>query len=165
VKIDDRGRIGGKISLIDVAIAAIVIIAAVGLVIKIKGWGAGSGDVKIVYEVRVRDIRRSVAEMLLEGDEVWVQGGGSVGIVVGQPVITDAMQLSADMYGNWGDGEKPIEGKVDLTFRLKADASESSGGRLFVDKTFEVILGRSDIFLAKYVSLWGMIIDFETVSA
>ncbi|MDR3311173.1 MAG: DUF4330 domain-containing protein [Oscillospiraceae bacterium] len=151
--IDDRGRIRGKISVIDLAFIAVCIALVLIAYLKFGGGGvtqsqAGLSDVR--YTITIKNIRPQVAGTLRAGDAVKTQTGASVGTVAEVRVLP-ATSVQKKIDGSFVEGT--IEGKVDCEVVISAKCT-SSGGRYFVDRTYELALGRNEPLVTKYTMIY-----------
>ncbi|MDR3209539.1 MAG: DUF4330 domain-containing protein [Oscillospiraceae bacterium] len=161
--IDERGRLFGKISVLDLAVIAVVAILLVAASAKLNILGAISGAMNttpVEYTVTVRNVRALHADVLRAGDELRTASGTPVGTVKSFTVrdaTTDGLLIDGTHV------TARIEGYVDMEIVIAADCSVSNG-HYYVDGTFELNVNREYGFFSKY-QLWsGVITDFRTVA-
>lgn len=148
--IDENGRLFGKVSLIDIivvlAVAAVVLAAA----LKSEVMSTTSGTIAtepVEYTIVVKDIRQTVADMFREGDEVWTEGGVSIGKITGvdnQQAITQSQLVD----GSYVEGIK--ESKIDSYVTILVDCSFSNG-RYFANRTVGLFINQEIKLVTKYV--------------
>lgn len=147
--IDERGRLFGKINLIDLAVVLVIVLAIAGVALKkttvdsIRSSGAS-----IEYTMKIKKVRSGT----LEGIESYGKGAVSeaeTGKALG--TITKTSNEPAETYVVKDNGEyskTTIEGKYDVYVTIKVSGNESpdgiytaSGKQLFVGDTVALQIG------------------------
>ncbi len=126
--IDDKGRIGGKFSIVDLFVIVLVLacIGAVGLKLK-KAETVSGGDRTIVYDVlveNVRDVSIKAIEDNFENvtDAESKKGLGNIVNVTAEP----ARVLVQKSDGKYTFAE--YDNRYDVTITLKAQGTETDDG-------------------------------------
>ena len=158
--IDDNGRLFGKISVIDVMAVAL---AAVLIFVAVTNYditsGLTTGTETALYTVTIKDIRLQNAELIRAGDTVWSYTDARVG-VVREVIITPAEQRVTLIDGTIVVGS--IEYKYDVDVIIEAQYTDS-GGRMFIDRVFDLAVNRHDRFRTKYQIFSGTITAIELI--
>ncbi|MDR0863207.1 MAG: DUF4330 domain-containing protein [Oscillospiraceae bacterium] len=159
--IDKNGRIGGKVSVIDVVVVLVIAVLALSAYMKfnvIEDTATTVKTVPIEYTVQVRGIRQVTAESYREGDALYNEAGIHLGRV-SKVEIAPATTLSSLPDGTYTIA--PVNERVDLTLTVAADCSLSSG-RYYVDRTFELNVNSDYKFRSKYVDTTGTILSIDS---
>lgn len=160
--IDEKGRLFGKINIVDLLVIIVVIILAAVLGTKLlggdSGLAAGGAATKLTYTVRVDGVQPTVYEDIqkwIPGDRLMASGEllpGQVLAVEAQP-HADVVKLDA------ADGalELPLEeGLLDLTFTIEVDISNTITNEV---GTQEVRIGKQHIVKTQHFELANGIIQ------
>ncbi|MDR2615967.1 MAG: DUF4330 domain-containing protein [Oscillospiraceae bacterium] len=154
--IDENGRIFGKVSVIDLIVvlaAAVIVIVAMTKKNVVEQVSGTLNTVPVEYTVEAPNLRASVAELLREGDYIWLESGVPAGKIV-SVVIKDAVTPSQKADGTYVMGS--VESKVDAFITVTADCSVSDG-RYFADRTFELNVNQEQKYITKYAAVTGTI--------
>lgn len=160
--IDDKGKICGKISIVDLFAVVLMLacVAAVGLKLH-KAQTIHGGDCTIEYSIRIENIRdMSVNAIKQELKDVT---DAETGYKLGD--ITDVQAKPAMVLVQTNDGNfslKEYENRYDAVITFRTDGSEtddgyyaSSGRQLVVGDTIGVING--------YAQFFGEVISVKTL--
>lgn len=128
--IDNKGKIFGKINIIDLSVILIIILSLAICALKFSGFGnpASGGEHKtITYTLKAKAIRQISCDSIEIGDKIYdLETKTYIGEVVGK------RQEQATEYVNSADGllEKQVEipTKFDLYFDVKCDAQINDKG-------------------------------------
>ena len=169
--IDEKGRLFGKINIVDLLVIIVVVILAVVLGMKLFGAGgalAGPGAAtKLTYTVRVNGVQPAVYEDIqkwIPGDPLMASGS----LLPGQVLAVEAQPHDAVVTLDTTDGalELPLEeGLLDLTFTIEVDVTNLITNEV---GTQEVRIGKSHIVKTQHFELSGGIIqacDWESPAA
>ncbi|MDR2615695.1 MAG: DUF4330 domain-containing protein [Oscillospiraceae bacterium] len=154
--IDENGRIFGKVSVIDVIVilAAAVVVLVVATKKNVVEQVSGTlSTVPVEYTVEALNLRVPVAELLREGDYIWLESGVPAGRITAVE-IKDAETISQKADGTYVIGK--VESKVDVFITVLADCSVSDG-RYFADRTFELNVNQEQKYVTKYAAITGTI--------
>ena len=155
--IDERGRIFGKINVID--IFAIIIIAILGVVVYTTFISKGDdtivtvNTVPVTYQVRVMTVRESATKMFREGDTLFADNGNNIGTIKGV-TIKDAQIPALLETGEYVMGR--IYERYDVYLDIEVPCSISNG-RFFANKSFELWTNSEYKLLTKYSTFSGTI--------
>ena len=146
--IDEKGRLFGKINIVDLLVIIVVVILAVVLGTKLLGGGGGlsggSPATRLTYTVRVDGVQPEVYEDLqkwIPGDRLMASGE----LLPGQVLAVESQPHESVVTLNTTDGalELPLEeGLLDLTFTIEVDVSNTITNEV---GTQEVRIGKTHI--------------------
>jgi len=153
--IDTKGRIGGKLSVIDLAILLIVIVIAVGAVIKFTITPQTSVMVEVVpvrYTLQLANVRDWATHNIREGDRVF-----SMGSYVGTVVNVSSEPYHFMVQGNgvawWGE----VPDRYTVFIEIAATATETDG-RFLVSRTVPMGVGNSqNPFVSRYAEFHAVV--------
>ena len=123
--IDRNGRIFGKISVIDLVVAAVVVVLAAALYFKSNQVHTGGTVVEqtITFQVRVRGLDRYIADAVLVGDGLYDQnypsGGRAIGYITEVEVERDPGTKLAESLGDGTAALVEAEDTVDLLITVE----------------------------------------------
>jgi hypothetical protein len=160
--IDDRGRLFGKISVIDLVVIAVIIVLAAAAYTKfnvIENTATTTKTVATRYTVLVKNSRQTTADMLRPGDRFFTENGLAAGTVASVEV-SPATAVSAVLDGTYAVGK--IEGRIDMTLTLDAQCSVTNG-RYYVERTYELNVNNEQKYRTKYADFSGTILSITTV--
>ena len=136
--IDDKGRIFGKISIIDIVVVIVALVLVVAFYMKFNTGStplSSRDTIEVTYTVRIAAIRLSSADLLRIGDKMYSQDTGAYIGTITSIDIRDAEAVDTRVDGTLAIGT--VEDRYDVTLTVVAQCS-SSNGRLYVDRTFEL---------------------------
>ena len=166
--IDEKGRLGGKINIIDL-IVILVVLAAVAAVFVLGGRGSGSGEAQhIIYTVEVQgvdeDVYKTIQTMLpcqlLSSEELQ---DGYVTAIEGTKVPEND-QARIDAYENvYFVGMRPgLAGSYDVVCTIEANVTDTVNYKI---GSQEIRVGRNHIVKTTAFELdSGIITSREVVS-
>ena len=131
--IDRNGRIFGKISVIDLVVAAVVVVLAAALYFKSNQVHTGRSVVEqtITFQVRVRGLDRYIADAVLVGDGLYDQnypsGGRAIGYITEVEVERDPGTKLAESLGDGTAALVEAEDTVDLLITLEGKGLVENG--------------------------------------
>ena len=157
--IDEKGRLWGKISIIDlfVLIVVIVLIAAVYIRSNISDKNMKE-TVDFVYQLELKDVRDYTFSNLNVGDTVYDAKDTVVGTIK-QIDVRDATAPSSLMDGTYVIAS--IENKHDVIISIEAKGTIDNAGRYFITPTFELNINASRGLYTKYRAFQGTIVGIE----
>lgn len=127
--IDDKGRIFGRVNIIDLLVIVAVVLVAVFLGSKVMGGGGGLGSsTKLSYTVLVYNVDATVYESMVEmdlennPDQLMADGNLLNGHVTGMTAVPSSGQVYSVMPNDEGSlsvATRP-QGTYDLTFTVEA---------------------------------------------
>lgn len=160
--LDENGRIGGKISIIDVIVILICLLVVFSVFVKFNNddTRAASKDAKtITYTVKIKSIRQGTVDAIKKGDvlreNIDKNPMGKVEAIQVEPA-TLKMNLN---NGTWIDA--PLEDRYDviLTMKKKADLND---GHVYINRIYELNVNSTITLLSKYAQFTGTITGINT---
>jgi hypothetical protein len=154
--IDEKGRLFGIISVVD--IIALVAVIILGLVVFARLSGQSNplitvNTIPVTYTVRLQMVRYTVAELVRPGDSLFNETGTYIGTIVDVSVTETAI-------AEWIiDGTFLVAGaqdRYDVTLTVEVQCTYSNG-RYYADRVFELNANVEHRFLTRYASLPGFI--------
>ncbi len=161
--VDEKGRLFGKISLIDFAFIAVVIVLAVALYLKNNVLEVTSNTTQttsITYTMCIANQEPGFSTNLKVGDAVYdgdADSGNSIGVVTAVSA-GPARSLTLTSDGTYVVINIPEKEDVLVTVE---GAGIVSSGRYYVNKTYEVNANSSRKFYTKYASFLAVIQSVE----
>lgn len=162
--LDEKGRLFGKISVVDIGIILVIVLAVAMLGVKIIGSGNSKfnaeGQQDCAYTVTVKNVRQETVDAIEKsiGSSVYdVQNEAlntNIGTLEG---ITEIKPYMGTIYLDNGTAIKSeIPGRYEVTFEVSATASKASQSVLISGKK-EVSKGSSITLATKYTLNEGRI--------
>jgi len=159
--IDDKGRLFGLISFIDVIVLVVVIILAAAVFFRPNVTGSPIGTTattSVTYTVIVPSIRLSTAEQILPGDNLYTDMGTLIGNITNIE-IADAYNQEPRADGSFVMGR--VHERYDATLTVEVQCSVSDG-RYYANKIFELNANSEYRLQTKY-NIFTAIIETITV--
>jgi len=159
--IDDRGRLFGKISVIDVIVLAVVAVLVVAVLTKFNVQDtpiASTNTVRVTYTVKIPMIRSTTADLLRPGDNLFTDTGTFIGVIK-EVGVEDAYHPEWLMDGTYVMGR--VHERYDITLTVEAQCSYSNG-RYYADRVFELNADAEQKIQTRYVATTGF---FMTITA
>jgi hypothetical protein len=154
--IDERGRLFGVISIIDVIVLVAVIILGFAVFARIDDQSnplSTVNTVPVTYTVRFPAVRYTVAELIQPGDSLYNDSGIFIG------TVRNVHAEDAEVIESILDGTFVIAGaqeRYDVTLTVEVQSTYSNG-RYYADRVFELNANSEHRFITKYASLPGYI--------
>lgn len=161
--IDEKGRVFGRISIIDFIVIAIVLVLGIAVYLKfhvLEVTSSSAETTSITYELKISGIRDFTIESIQAGDILFDlnnDSGNSIGTVV-SVVSAPARAASELMDGTFVIGN--VEGRYDLTLTIEATGLVNSG-RYFINKTYEINANSIRSFYTKYCTFSATIMEIH----
>ncbi len=158
--IDENGRIGGKISVIDVIIIAIVL----ALVCAVAAKSSGNQEIKkaatdsYTYTVELKGVRQGTADAFKEKDVLYLLENGHVAGDITKVEVSPATAVVRDNTGKLSEG--PVQKRFDVTLTVHADG-QIINDRYYVNRTDELSINSAIGFGTKYVEFTGTVTEIE----
>ena len=160
--LDENGRIGGKISIIDIIVIAVCILVVFSIYVKFNNddTRAANMDAKtITYTVKIKGIRQGTVDAVRKGDilreNIDDNPLGKIEEIKVEPA-TQKMNLN---NGTWVDA--PVEDRYDVILTMKTKA-EINDGHIYINRVYELNVNATITFLSKYVQFTGTITGINT---
>ena len=159
---DKNGRIGGKLSIIDLGVIILIIAAIAGLCVRFMSGTttAVTSDVRFRYVVKINSVREYTVEALKKGG---ITTDKKAETELGE--ITDVTVGDAKMQSTTADGKiewSNLPDRYTCNVTIEADGRESEDGYI-LDDTTELSVGRTVDIVTKYVKTTGEIISVEVI--
>ena len=145
--IDEKGRLGGKVNIIDL-IVILVVLAAVAAVFVLGGRGGGGQPQHVVYTVEVQGVDEDVYRMIqtkLPSQLLSTEGlqDGYVTAVEGEKVtVNDDARIEANKSVYYVGLHPGLAGTYDIVCTIEANISDTVSTKI---GSQEVRIGRSHI--------------------
>ena len=159
--VDRKGRVFGRMNIIDIIVIAVIVLLAAGAVYKFKFMDKTSNTVAmqdVTYTVRIEQVRDFIYDNIEIGDEIFDKASGnSIGKISGieKEQSTDIIPLS--------DGtvvRGPVENRINIILTIDAKAVKNDSG-VFVNRSYELLRGSKRLFITKYFECEGSISSIE----
>lgn len=158
--IDKNGKIGGKISIIDVLVVIVLIVAAFGISLRFYSAPAKSARerVKLSYIVEIENIREyTVDAMERKGVVIDPKQKCEIGEIT-EVAYEPQKQEEFDSDGNLVYAEVP--NKYKLTVTILSEGKESENG-YYVGNDTELSIGSTVSLATKYANSSGKVVSIE----
>ena len=154
--IDDRGRLFGFVSIIDVIVLIAVVVLAVTTLTKFSIQDSPiitTSTVPVHYTVRVHTVRLMTADMFRPGDSLFNESGSYIGTIISIDVA------DAEVIETLADGTFVVARafeRYDVILTVEAQCSFSNG-RYYADRFFELNANSEHRLNTKYIATTGTI--------
>ena len=158
--IDKNGKIGGKVSIIDVLAALVIIVAIFGISVRFFSTPAKNAraHVKLKFVIEIEDLRDYSVEVIeRKGKVVDKKKKDIIGEIV-DVKTKKYLKEEFDSDGNLVYAEVPEKYSVDVT--IESDGKESENG-YFVGNDTELSVGSTILIATKYVNSSGKVKSIE----
>ena len=159
---DENGRIGGKISIVDIIVILLCILVVCAIFVKYNNDDTRAANVDsktITYTVKIRGLREGTVNAMKKGDELRENLDDNVmGKIEDIKVEPATLKMNLN-NGTWIDA--PLENRYDVELTLKTKA-DLSGGHIYVNRVHELNVNASITLLSKYVQFTGLITGIQT---
>jgi len=160
--VDERGRLFGLISFIDVIVLAAVVILAFATLSKFSANESNpvttTNTVNVTYTILVPIRRMNEADLLRPGDSLYTDLGTYMGTIKSVSV-EEAMASDFLVDGTYVMAK--VHERYDITMVVEAQCSFSEG-RYYVDRVYELTANVEQWMCTKYSLFTGFIISIET---
>ncbi|MDD3165685.1 MAG: DUF4330 domain-containing protein [Oscillospiraceae bacterium] len=165
--LDEKGKLFGKINVIDLVVLVVIVAIAAGLCWKL--FGAKVSDaldsdskVHMTYEVLCEDIDEQIAAYCASGDLGPLMSGGELvdGSVTGV-AVTPYYESMVDANGTTVNYE--VEGKKNITFTIECNTKLTKNA--YPVGTQEVRVGKPHIVKTNKIEVTGAITAMEVEKA
>lgn len=151
--IDKQGRLFGKLSIIDLLVILIVVVLAAAFYLKrnVKEHTSPvTPTTSITYEIKIPGVRDEILSEFQVGDQVYDtdnDSGNAIGTI--REIRVEPYRLNATLTdGSYTVGE--VEGRNDVYLTLEGSGL-ISGGRYYVNRTYEINVNSYRNIYTKYV--------------
>lgn len=154
--IDQKGKLFGKINIIDLAIV-IVIVAVIGILgFKFLAPSQSGGDAQGICEVKfyIEEVSDFVSEKVNVGDKLMDESKNvSLGVVTNVELF-DAVSYGTDAEGKWVKSSKPDYKSMIITGEVNATKFDHgmivNASKYYVGHTFVLLAGEAKLYLRVY---------------
>ena len=160
--IDEKGRLFGLISVIDiiVLIVAAVIVVAVITKFSVKDNPLTSANtVQVFYSIKVPAIRGNTANHIHPGDKVFLTETDTFMGTITDISITPAESIELVADGTYVISEVPE--RYDATLTIESQCTISSG-RYFAERSIELNVSAEYWISTKYNAFYGTLMSLTT---
>ncbi len=155
--IDEKGKLFGKISVIDIALIVLVIAAVAFVGIKFFGGHAdNSENTECSYVVKIDNIKETSLKYLKVGDTLFDDDGAFMGVIEKDPVSAVATDVAIKNDGSYAIAEIP--GRVDVLLTIKGDGLKNNNG-FYLDGKVALLLGTDRFFKGDDIDFTGSIVE------
>ena len=159
---DKNGRIGGKVSIIDIAVILLILAAAAGIGMRFlsKTTTAATSNVKLQYTIKITAVRAFTVDALKKGDLITdKKSEKDLGRIVNiEEAESKVQSTTASGQIKWST----LPDKFNCTITIESNARESEEGYI-LDDTTEVSVGRTVDVYTKYVKTSGEITSVKVI--
>ncbi len=159
--IDEKGRLFGKINIIDLCLVLVVLFAAAGFFL--KGSSSSKNQTtyqSITYTVKVSSVRENTAKHLEESigkGATSAKTGEELGTVV-DVVTEDAEDFAVDKNGQYIKSTPP--GRYDVTVTFTTDGTKTAKG-IYTQGGKQLFVGEDLPFATDTVDTTGEVMDIK----
>ena len=156
--IDKKGKLFGKISIIDLAVILLVIVMAIGIYLRLGGSAADlvKETKSFTYTVKVENVREYTVDMLNKKGKITDKKNEKV---IGE--IVDVEKQDSNFQSVTNDGRvvyTPIPERYNCIVTIRAEGKESADSYFTADNT-ELSVGKTFEIYSKYVKTSGSVTD------
>lgn len=155
--LDENGRIGGKISIVDVIVILLCLLMVLAVFVKFSDQDTRAKNIEakdITYTVSIERIRQGTVDSFRKGDIFFENASKEE---FGKAVKVEVKPATSLMEMNDGSMiEAPIEDRYDVILTLKTKA-ELNKGHVYINHINELNVNSSISLLSKYVQFTGTI--------
>lgn len=156
--VDNKGRLFGLVSIIDVVVAAVVIVLAIAVFTKFNASETPLGTsntVEVAFTIKIPRLRESNASLLHIGDKLYTADIGAYIGTIREINIQDAYTVEPIIDGTYVKAR--VYERFDVILTVDALCSHSNG-RYYVDRTFELNANNELWMSTKYNDIRGTIL-------
>ncbi len=160
--LDKNGKIGGKVSIIDVAVILAVLVVIAGLAVRYGSSITNSvqSNEEFEYVLKVQGVRKYTAEALQKKGEITDKKSEKDLGEITDVRVEDATAESVTANGEVIDAPYPDHYTCYVTIRAHGKESDQN---YILDDTTELSVGRTIDLYSKYVKTSGLITSVEVL--
>lgn len=162
--IDEKGRIFGIISGVDILVVLVVAVLAFAVYTRFYNRDATSVAVQndtFSYQLKVMQVRYSTYESLMPGDVLYdLDNGTRIGVITNvecEPSMAETALADGSFV------VAPIENRYDVLISLDAEGL-MTGGRYYASRIYEINVNSKVEFYTKYCTTSGYVWTIDGVS-
>ena len=155
--LDENGRVGGKISIIDIIVIVLCLLVVCSIFVKYNHDDTRAAKVEsktITYTVKIRGIREGTVNAMKKGDELYESLDENVMGTIADIKVEPAVLKMNMNNGTWVDA--PLENRYDVELTMETEA-ELNDGHVYVNRVNELNVNASITLLSRYVQFTGLI--------
>ncbi len=155
--IDEKGKIFGKISVIDLALIVLIIAACAFIGVKFFGNNStGSKSIECSYVVKIKNIRESSVKHLKVGDTLYNDDNAYMGVIEKDPQYTKATDTEVKNDGSFAVSEIPE--KVDVLLTIKGSGLKNTNG-FYLDGKVALLIGTERFFKGDDIDFTATVVE------
>ena len=163
--IDEKGRLFGRLSVVDLLVVLAVVVMAAALYVKNDRLGMGGGgrisgeEQTITFQVRLRGAQRYLVDAIRTGEEVhdpnYSSGSRTVGEITGVEIIRDP-GAAVEALDDGTAGPVEAEDTVNLLLTVKGSGLVSGKSRT-INRVYDLGLNASRTFYTNRAQFIGTV--------
>lgn len=160
--IDKKGKLFGKISIIDLSIIILLIAFALGVYLKfgvLEQTTTSTTNETITFTLKISSVRMLYYEQIKVGDAIYESTDKTKIGEVTDIYYEDAESSYVDLDGKTKYG--PTQDRYDIYVTVQGDGAVS-GGRYLMNRTYEIGVGMTRGYTTKYVAFNGTVKEIYT---
>lgn len=160
--LDEKGRLFGRINIIDVIVIIVAIVLVCGVYVKFsrnERTASVTSDLQTVtYQLEIKGVRNGIAGNLREGDLIWNEENGvQLGRITGVSV-NGAKQANALADGTYVLGN--VEDRFDVVLTIEGGC-QIVNGRYYIERSDEISVNHEKKAYTKYCKFTGTVIGID----
>ena len=165
--IDEKGRLFGRLSVVDLLVVLAVVVMAAALYVKNDRLGMGGGgrisgeEQTITFQVRLRGAQRYLVDAIRTGEEVhdpnYSSGSRTVGEITGVEIIRDP-GAAVEALDDGTAGLVEVEGSVDALVTVQA-TGVMNGRSCLINGVYNLGINSARVYCTRRVQFTGTIVD------
>lgn len=159
--IDEKGRIFGKVSVIDLIVITLALIAVLAIFERANQnaqYQEITSEDSFSYSILIEGIRERTVASFQPGDEIFGDPSGDLMGKIEEIEVREAKRTIPTLDGRFVEG--PVQDRYDVLLHIKADGRISQGSYL-VGRAEEVSLNSRKKFKTKYVTMTALITELS----
>lgn len=157
--IDSKGKLFGKISIVDIIVVAILVVAIAGAYIRFNGNKPAvvTNDTEFYYTISINNIRQSNMDLLKNSIGTTFSMDGKITSTMGELVDVDVSDAKGTITKTDGTiVSATVPNKYDVKLTLKVLGNVSDHG-YFTPDTFEICAAKEYNIKNIYCSVTGVV--------
>ncbi|MEA5082670.1 MAG: DUF4330 domain-containing protein [Lachnospiraceae bacterium] len=154
--IDEKGKLFGKINVIDCCVLLLIIALGIGAYVKfgMEKTSNSAAMQPISYSVKIEKVRKVALNNVQIGDTLFDKTSGNA---IGTIVAVDSEQATERIkMPNGTIVRGNVENRINLILTVEAEGVVNDSG-WFVNKTYELLVGSKKKFITKYFECEGSV--------
>lgn len=156
---DSKGKLFGKVSIVDVVVVILILVAVVGAYVRFNGSNSAvvSNDTEFYYKMTVKGIRETNKNMLENSIGTQFRLAGKVSSSMGELIevnVANATQIITKNDGTIVNAEIPERYDVTLTFKVVGNVNDKG---FFTPETYEICAAKEYNITNIYCTVTGVV--------